>query len=172
LELLTQEYLLSRLSYDPETGLMYWREHPAMSPQWNGRYAGKEAFTSSTNGAGSYKIGQVDGRKYFAHRIIYKLVHGYVPVQVDHINRVRTDNRVANLRASITSDNCKNKAKHSLNKSGFNGVYWCASRNRWVAGITVNYVKKHLGRFHTKEEAIAARISANAEHGFDPSHGA
>ena len=171
MELLSQEYLRSRLSYDPETGRMHWREHPAMPPKWNARYAGKEAFTASTSGAGTYKIGQVDGRKYYAHRIIYKLVHGDTPVQIDHINRVRTDNRISNLRASNTSDNCKNKAKHSLNTSGFNGVCWCASRNRWEAGITVNGVKKHLGRFLTKEEAIAARISANAKHGFDPSHG-
>ena len=169
MEFLSQEYLLSRLSYDPETGLLYWRENADLPPKWNGRWAGKEAFTSVS--CGHYKVGRVGGKKHYAHRVIYKMVHGYDPIQVDHINRVKTDNRIANLRAVTSSKNCRNKPKSKNNTSGFNGVYWRKDRKRWVVRMNLAGLSMYIGSFTRKESAIAARISANAKHGFDPSHG-
>jgi hypothetical protein len=169
LELLSQEYLLSRLSYDPETGRLYWRKHEDMPPNWNARWAGKEAFTSVSEGR--YLVGRICGRKRYAHRVIYKMVHGVDPVEVDHINRIKTDNRLANLRSVTSSVNCRNFPKKKNNTSGFNGVYWRKDTKCWEVRMNIGGRNLYLGNFTCKETAIAARISANAKHGFDPSHG-
>jgi len=44
------EHLRQRLRYEPETGKLYWREHPSMPTHWNTRYADTEAFTAAFGG--------------------------------------------------------------------------------------------------------------------------
>jgi hypothetical protein len=161
-----QTFLAARLSYDAETGLLYWLPRtPDMftanamwtaeqvCASWNSKHAGKEAFTAVSRIG--YKTGLIDGRAYVAARIIWKLVHGYDPVEIDHINRVKTDNRLANLREASRTDNCRNRGLLRNNTSGVSGVYLEKSSGLWV--VEVNG-KRH-GRRKSKDAAIALRNS-------------
>ena len=96
------------LRYDPDTGKLYWRMRDDMPKQWNSRWHRKEAFTA--NHGNGYKSGRFNGKTLFAHRVIWAIVHDHWPDQdIDHINGIRSDNRLSNLRAVSRSENMKNK---------------------------------------------------------------
>ena len=50
------------------------------------------------------------------------------------------------------------------NTSGVKGVMWEKSKSKWKAGIRVNYKQIHLGYFDNKEDAIAARLTAEKKY--------
>lgn len=157
--------------YDPETGVLYWRERTECwtsngeqcsekeRKRWNTRYAGKAAF--GDNGQG-YLRGGFLGQTAKAHRIIWAMQTGSWPEGViDHINGNPSDNRWANLRAASHLQNMQNAKRRRDNKSGFRGVN--QNRSRWEARITANGKTQHLGTFDTPEEAHAAYAKASAE---------
>jgi hypothetical protein len=80
--------------------------------------------------------------------------------EIDHINGVRTDNRVENLRVATRSENMQNTKKPVTNKSGKKGVSWDKTTGKWRAEIRANGKKYNLGRFKTIEEAFKAHESA------------
>ena len=84
--------------------------------------------------------------------------------QVDHISGDTLDNRKSNLRVVEQKDNLKNKGKYSANKSGYPGVYWCDTlyTPKWVAFISIDRKRKHLGYFDDIEEAIKVRKKAES----------
>lgn len=77
-------------------------------------------------------------------------------LEVDHINGDRSDNRKPNLRICTTSQNFMNRSKYNCNKSGHRGVYWNKHipNPKWVAYITINKKRKHLGYFDNLEDRI------------------
>ncbi len=77
---------------------------------------------------------------------------------VDHINNIRDDNRLENLRWATAQENSYNSKLSSNNTSGFKGVTFDKKSNKWCAVIRVNGKSKHLGTFTDKEEAIKARF--------------
>jgi hypothetical protein len=181
-ELPSPELLRKLLRYEPETGELYWRERtPDMFPRgkqtalhncsiWNGRFAHKPAFTSTTKWG--YRQGSVFNKKLTGHRVAWAIQHGAWPShEIDHINGVRDDNRLANLRDVTSSENGRNSRKPAHNTSGSVGVSWCESRGKWVAYIRTNGKVVNLGRFSQKVDAIAMRRSAELEHGYHPNHG-
>ena len=161
-----QAYLAARLRYEPDTGKLFWlprtpdmfastnnRTAEHACSLWNAKHANKEAFTAVSNIG--YKIGLLDKEPYVAARIIWKLVHGYDPVEIDHINREKTDNRLSNLRETNRSGNCRNRGLLRNNTSGTSGVYLEKHKDLWV--VEVN--GKRYGRFKNKDDAIALRKS-------------
>jgi hypothetical protein len=161
-----QAFLATRLRYDAETGLLYWLPRtPDMftdnamwtaeqvCASWNSKWAGKEAFTAVSNIG--YKTGILGGQPYVAARIIWKLVYGHDPVEIDHINRAKTDNRLVNLREASRADNCRNRGLLRNNTSGVSGVYLEKYSGLWV--VEVN--GKRYGRRKSKDAAIALRNS-------------
>ncbi len=164
------------LDYDAETGKLAWkpRDRRWFSSDrahtiWNVRFAGKPAFTADSCG---YRIGAVFRITLKAHRVIWMIVHGeWPPEDVDHINGVRSDNRLANLRAVSRSVNLHNVAKRSDNLSGVTGVHWHAKANKWAAEIKVDGAALYLGLFETVEAAAEARKRAEAAHGYHENHG-
>lgn len=113
---------------------------------------------------------ELDNRKYMAHRLAWLYMFGKDPdAEIDHINGNRSDNRLANLREAIRSENMQNKGKYRNNSSGLTGVSWSKVRNKWAANIQAGNVQKNLGFFSTKEEAYLAYLKAKAEkHAFHP----
>jgi hypothetical protein len=99
---------------------------------------------------------EINGKQYKMHRIIavaFKILDDInSPLEIDHINRVRNDNSVSNLRA-VT------KLQNSFNQIG-KGYNFISERNKWMARIGINNKVKNLGYFDTKEEAKNAYLDA------------
>lgn len=95
------------------------------------------------------------------HRLIANSSHGKV---VDHINGNTLDNRKENLRIISQKDNMKNMELFTNNKSGITGVSYKKANKKWVAQITVNGKKKHLGYFKDKDEAAKTYLEAKKIH--------
>tara|TARA_R110000787_G_C13248677_1_gene429137 strand:- start:202 stop:756 length:555 start_codon:yes stop_codon:yes gene_type:complete len=164
------------LDYNPETGELTWKERTAdmfaqdgQMKSWNTRWAGKPAFTAD-NGNG-YLCGSISGISYRAHRVAWAMCHGKWPDEIDHINGIRRDNRIFNLRSVTRTENNRNAARRKDNASGCVGVSWEQSRGKWLAHIKVNKKNINLGRFSEKSEAIAARQAAEVKYGFHENHG-
>jgi hypothetical protein len=163
---ITAEYVRSRLDYDPESGLLFWKPKIVIDTHydviWNTRYAGNPAGTATRLG---YKIVTLDMRKRFAHRLAWLHFYGidpgaYPKFLLDHIDGDGFNNRIVNLRVASPPQNGWNAGKHSRNTSGIKGVYWDKSRSKWLAAIGVNNKIKNLGRYSTKEEAAAVYAEA------------
>ncbi len=89
---------------------------------------------------------------------------GYEPPHtIDHINRVRDDNRISNLRLATISQNTFNQPRRK--ESAINGVSWHKVANKWRAYISVNGRFKHLGCYRDIDEAVAARLAAEKDMG-------
>ncbi len=161
-------YLRNALDYDPQNGVLTWRKRNDVLPRWNTSWAGKPAFTALHNG---YPMGRLDYRKYAAHRVAWAIYYGRWPKEVDHINGNRADYRVENLREVSRAENAKNLAKPKNNTSGFIGVSWSKTCNKWLASIRVQGKRIGLGFFDNKDDAIAARKAANVKYGFHQNHG-
>ena len=176
-----QALLRQLLDYDPATGSLTWRvrsvemfsdgalSRKSAAAIWNGKFAGKLAFTAS-HGSG-YLHGRVGAEHYLAHRIIWKLSHGLDPEIVDHINGKKADNRLVNLRSVSATLNARNMPRLRNNTSGHTGVHRCRATGRWRAELIVGDKHIRLGRFETLEAAAAARREAAIAHGFHENHG-
>lgn len=82
----------------------------------------------------------------------------------DHENRNRLDNRKINLRHASKNDNARNHNKYANNTSGFTGVSWRKDKQMWSAYIIIDGKQNHIGYFINKEDAIIARLKAEAKH--------
>lgn len=150
---LTADTLRSVLHYDQETGIFTWKVSTSNRVKVG-------AVAGCPDGRG-YLMIRVQSRLYLAHRLAWLYVSGTWPTdQLDHVNRVRTDNRIENLREVTNKQNGQNKSKSSNNTSGHTGVYWHKSYSKWQACIKHNQKLIHLGYFTDIEDAIAARKAA------------
>lgn len=143
---MNQNLLKSMLEYSPESGLFIWIKNKGRGE--NGSIAGyKEA-----KGYIQIKINQVG---YKAHRLAWLYMTGDFPIlQIDHINRIKDDNRWENLRLATPSENQRNKIMPS-GISGFRGVVQHC--NKWRAQIKDGYGRqKIIGLFDDKKDAAIA----------------
>lgn len=166
---------------DESTGMFFWkpREKGLVFGEWcaadkyiatfNRIRAGSRADSLSPSG---YRVLQPFCIKMMAHRLVWGFVTGAWPEgEVDHINGIREDNRFDNLRIVDRSGNATNTAVRSDNMSGRVGVHFDVARGRWRAQIQKHGNIRHLGRFDTFDEAVAARCAAEPDLGFHPNHG-
>ena len=143
------------LEYNPDTGVFTWRVAAHRNASSN-KVAGYV-------GANGYRTIRVDGQGYSAHRLAWQYTHGVPPTDsIDHINGVRDDNRIANLREATQAQNTQNR-KRPQGKNPYLGVYWYAQRNKWRAIIVLDGHSKHIGLFTTAEEARDAYLAAKKE---------
>jgi hypothetical protein len=91
------------IAYDPITGKFTWLVHTP------GRTRGKEAKGTVANNG--YIHIRVDRRIYLAHRLAWYLSYGMWPNTIDHINRIKTDNRLSNLRDVPLWENVANRGR-------------------------------------------------------------
>lgn len=177
-----QELLKACLDYDPLTGALIWRTRPewTFTPQegrtpshianaWNAAWAGKPALASvAKNG---YLRGTINGTTFYAHRIIWKLVNGTEPEEIDHDDGNRSNNVLANLFERTREDNLKNRRLSRNNTSGYHGVSFSKRHNLWQASIYHGKKPIHLGWFKEKADAVQARKNGEKLHGYNPNHG-
>ena len=153
----TAERVRALLDYDPATGVFTW-----LVQTRNRVRPGSRA--GAINGRGYRQI-RIDGRAYQASRLAWLWVNGAWPAAtVDHINRRRDDDRIANLREATRREQEGNKGLLATNTSGNRGVFWSAHKERWRVQIYTNGQQRYLGDFRTKEEASAAYDAAAREH--------
>jgi len=172
---MTHDDMKQLLNYNPVTGQLTWNSRPRHLfkyerdyKAWHTRHSGKT--TGCKNKAGYLVVG-IDGKILLAHRIIWFLVHGEWPEQIDHINGIRHDNRLANLRNVTQTGNSMNSGLSSRNKSGVIGVHWYARKGKYIACIKYNGKSVHLGSFDTLADAAEARKQAEIEYGYHQNHG-
>lgn len=145
---ITLEEVSKLLTYDPKTGDFHWAVNRGGKTK-----AGDKAGWSSLG----YTIIRIGGVNFKAHRLAWLFVHGEMPNgHLDHINRIRNDNRIKNLRIATPSQNIGNSKMPSTNSSGVKGVSWCAKAKKWIAFIAVNSRNRNLGSYETIQEAAAA----------------
>lgn len=147
--------LTRALNYDPLTGVFLWA-----NPTSNRVAVGEVAGQLDTHG---HRLISVNGVRYGAHRLAWFYVHGVWPSdEIDHINLIKDDNRIENLREATRAGNCRNVSRKKNNKSGFKGVMrHSQAKHRFQAQITVNGRPKYLGLFDTAEQAHAAYVRAS-----------
>lgn len=163
------EDLRKLLDYNPATGQLFWRPRLDGPYRFNSRYAGQEAgCVSSGDGYRTVSIGK---KRYYSHRIIWKLVHGVEPIFIDHIDGDRLNNRLFNLRSVTEAENRRNACINSKNTSGITGVAPDKKHGGWIARIKINGANRYIGKFYSLDEAAAARKLAERAHGFHPNHG-
>lgn len=147
------DLLRNQLDYDSETGIFVWLVKPYKKTP-SGSVAG------STYGQGYRYIG-IDGIRYSAHRLAWKMTTGSDPVNnIDHINGDKSDNKIANLREATKSQNQYNQGKHADNTSGHKGVCWDKAHGKWKAQISINGKNKYIGIFTDINDAAAAYAAA------------
>jgi hypothetical protein len=167
-ELPSPEELRKLIAYDPLTGLLTWL--PRGLKTWDKKHAGKLAFNWKDEEG--YFCGTVLGKKSRAHRVGWAIYYGAWPNgDVDHINQVKDDNRIENLREVTRAENLRNSTLSNRNTSGFIGVTLCKRDMRWRATIRTGGKFVSLGRYATLGEAVSARKAAEFEHGYHPNHG-
>lgn len=153
--MLTQERLKELLDYDPETGVFVWKIN-------KGRI--KAGTPTGYRHSGGYLRIKINYVHYFAHRLAWLYMYGYWPKhEIDHINRIRNDNRINNLRAVTRQENRLNTSKSVANTSGYVGVTWHKQNRYWAAQITIRGKHMHLGGFDTPEEAHLVYAKAKEE---------
>ena len=105
-------------------------------------------------GKDGYRRVRYMGKAYKEHRVIFLMHHGYLPPMLDHINGIRDDNRIENLRPANHAENNSNSVH--ANTSGVKGVSWYAPRNKWQSHIRHQGKRFFLGYYTTLDEARAA----------------
>jgi len=149
------EKLKELLSYDPDTGLFIWKISKGKG------YAGNVAGNQNSLG---YLETSIGGTHYLLHRLAWFYVYEKWPDQdIDHINGIKSDNRISNLRDVSKSVNRQNLKKPVAgNSSGMLGVM--AIGNKFRAQIGIDGKPTYLGHFNTPDEAHQVYLEAKRKH--------
>jgi hypothetical protein len=143
--MITQTLLKELFRYNPDTGIFIRKV--SISNQVAGTIAGSKDY--------DYIRIVVNKKRYLAHRLAFLYMIGSMPVEVDHINRNKHDNRWCNLRPITRAANLHNTAPR--NKLGVKGVEVCG--NKYRAKATSGGKFYHLGVHPTIEAASKAYTS-------------
>ena len=149
-KIISQATLKQLLSYNAETGVFTWVK--------SGRMAG------SLLPHGYLRI-TIQNKGYYAHRLAWLYCYGQWPAQnIDHKNRQKNDNRIANLREVGQSQNGHNQNVRSNNTSGCKGVSFDTRSKKWASYIMLNRKKLSLGFHSSLASAISARKQAEQKY--------
>lgn len=156
--MITYEMLIKKLSYDENTGVFKWADKTKNHDV--GDVAG------SVNQRGYYRI-KIYKKNMVAHRLAWLCVYKEWPkndMEIDHINRIKTDNRIINLRLVSRIQNQNNLGNRCNNKSGVAGVYFDNKDKVYRAFINIYGKKKHLGTFESFDDAKNKRLAFEYEY--------
>lgn len=108
------EYLRSVLDYNPETGDFRWKKNAGTRAKIG------DIACKKIDANGYYVIG-LDSKLYKAHRLAYYISYGIEPTgfEVDHINQIRHDNKICNLRLATRSQNQRNVKTRKTSSTGY-----------------------------------------------------
>ena len=104
-----------------------------------------------------YILGGLRGKKYLEHRLIWLYHYGKWPKEcIDHINGIKDDNRIENLREATRQQNSFNRKSGRGSSSQYKGVCWCKLSKKWKAQYWYNGKRCHVGLYETEEVAAEA----------------
>jgi len=145
--------LIEKISYDKDTGIF------TRAKSCKGSKLGRILGSKTSNG---YLTISFESKHYYAHRLAWFYVYKKFPDgMIDHINSMRTDNRIENLRIVQPYENLQNSKLHKDNKSGYKGVWWHQKDKKWKSAICIKGKRINLGCYSTPEEASKAYIEAS-----------
>jgi len=159
---LTQEQALHLFEY--KNGNLFWKNttHPKIK-------IGSQVGFINDNG---YCVASIYGKKYLAHQIVYLMQHGYIPKAIDHINNIKVDNRIENLREVTRQQNMQNKPLSKTNTTGYKNVYWKEKNKKWEVAISVDGKRKYIGIYKDLELAdLVATEARDKYYGEYANHG-
>ena len=152
---ITAHELQQIANYDSSTGVFTWKVTRSTRAQ-----AGKEFGSWDLYG---YKTARISGKSYKLHRLAWLYVHGSMPVNdIDHINGIRHDNRIENLRDVTRKTNLENQTKINKQKkhTSLIGAYFDERKKSFYARISINNKSVHLGTFSNEQQAHDAYVAA------------
>ena len=158
---MTQELLKEYISYDRTTCDMVWiKKTSNLSRVKIGDKVGK------SSGNRRYMRAKIFGKEYMLHKLAWLYEYGYIPKELDHINRNSLDNRIDNFREVTTRENLTNRGLMRTNKTtGITGV--CIEQGKYIRAYISDGKKQiKLGSFKTLDEAKQARINAEKEYNY------
>ena len=149
--------------FDYCDGKLFWKE------KRNGVNLNNEAGYLASHGYWHIKV---NNKIFKRHRIVFEMHNGYLPEFIDHINGIKNDDRIENLRKCNKTQNQYNSKLRLNNKSGLKGVCWHKRFKKWSVQITVNKKKHFIGYFDDLKLADLAAIEArNKYHKEFANHG-
>lgn len=146
--------------------LLYYKDGNLFSKinKKNGMHVGDKIGCLGSRG---YMQTTIWNEFYTIHRLIWFWHNGYFPENdIDHINRIKLDNRIENLREATRSCNMRNKRILDRNKSGITGVAWLKNRKKWRALIKTNDKPYYIGEYSNIDNAVCARHNAEYYFGY------
>jgi hypothetical protein len=130
---LTQDELKRQFHYNPDTGIF--------------TRLSNNTECHCLNGTGVILV-YVNKKRYLAHRLAWLYINGTFPkFVIDHINHIRHDNRIENLRPATLSQNQHNRKPNVNSSSGIKGLTWLKTRKKWRVRCSLNGVSHHLGDY-------------------------
>jgi hypothetical protein len=147
------DILRDLFSYSVIEGALYWKKRLSSR-------ARLDTPAGCTDREG-YMMITINGKSYRRHRLIWAYFYGDpgTNTEIDHINRIKGDDRIENLRLATRQENSYNVV-YSTNKSGHPGVCWHKRDKKWRVSIRVNGVNKHLGYYTQLDDACQAYKTA------------
>jgi hypothetical protein len=151
--MITQEQANHLFEY--KDGALYWKN--AVRPSFNGKKVGCD------DGQGYIRF-TVNKKQYFAHRIIYLMHHGKLPVVIDHADRNVKNNCIENLRDADASKNGMNANSWKKSAVGCRNVYQKKGRNKFSVAMRINKKSTFIGNFDDLELADLVATEARSKY--------
>jgi hypothetical protein len=140
-------YINTYIEYSPVTGKFHWKKYRGPNAM-----CGRELTHKTSDG---YYCVFINGKCFLLSRLAWYITYGVFPSnEIDHINRIKTDNKISNLRDVSRQENALNIRKKA-NKTGIHNVHWCKREQRYLKYIRENGIRKYIGRAKTLEEAAS-----------------
>jgi len=147
----TQElYDYLHTNYEYRDGHLYYKQVHKLNTNCK---IGDRAGTQ--NGNGYWHI-TIKDKIYKAHHLVYLYHNQKLPKMIDHINHIKNDNRIENLREVTDSENGHNRGTPKNNSSGYKGVSWAKANKKWKSQIRIDNKYIFLGYYSTPELAYEA----------------
>jgi hypothetical protein len=152
--MITQELVRELFDYHPD-GFLVWKKQISIRAPI-GKIVGQDSFEKL-----GYRKCRIYGKTYKQHALIFLWHHGHVAETVDHINGIRSDNRIENLREATQRQQCMNRARLA-NKTLPKGVY--KKGKKVCAMIRVHQKNIWLGAYTSIDDAQQAYKEAATKH--------
>tara|TARA_R100000734_G_C3253062_1_gene53992 strand:+ start:79 stop:636 length:558 start_codon:yes stop_codon:yes gene_type:complete len=124
---------------------------------------GKGRFLKVSLNTCGYQYVKLVNNKQSSCKTIHRLIaEHYIPNPdnkpfIDHINRIRDDNRIENLRWVTNQENCQNRNKSSVNTSGHKNISYNKQKDKWIYRKEINE-KKIFKQFNSLNEALVFKF--------------